>query len=207
MNQITPTHIRLGRTADDVFFAIVVLKESDCESRILPFLHAHCLELSVKAACHVSKIQDGSTKSHDIKSLLEKLSSLHLDLKNLLLDKQYFENYPKLFPPEGSVDFSTLEIPLPAIVPFQELQKYEMAHLICNVVHLKYEMDRSEKFVSEIRYPYEEINANFLNLFAFCRNLYKDQAMDEKLQEKLGRKSENKIYRHQLIGQVVGSES
>jgi hypothetical protein len=207
MNQITPTHIRLGRIADDVFFAIVVLKESDCESRILPFLHAHCLELSAKAACRVSAIKDKSTKEHGIEPLLEKLSSLHPDLKDLLLDKQYFDNYPKLFAPEGSVDFSKLEIPLPAIAPFYELQKYEMAYLICNVVHLKYEMDLRDKFVSEIRYPYEEINTNFLNLFTFCRKLYKDQVMDEKLQEKLGRKSKNESYRIQLIEQVIGSQS
>ena len=61
---------KLGELADDTLITIIVLKSKDNANDMLPFLHAHALELSAKAVClklnlNYKKLRDG----HDLISI------------------------------------------------------------------------------------------------------------------------------------------
>jgi hypothetical protein len=182
---------QLGSMADDFFFSIVILKQADSASRTLPFLHAHCLELSAKAACYKIDPTEKALGNHEIMKLYDKIATRDSDMHSILPNDTYFTGYRNFFVPENlatSYDYDN-SVPRNVVSP-SEFFKYEISYFIEEIIGLKYGVTKKMETISLKRYAYSEVNPEFLKIFNFCRKIYTNLQMDNRIKEKMYSKFE-----------------
>jgi Txe/YoeB family toxin of Txe-Axe toxin-antitoxin module len=161
----------------------------------LPFLHAHTLELSAKAACYQLGVSLASVKNgHDIIRIYGLLKSSLPNLNSAIPTGSHLTNYKKIWFPSNA-PVSNVQLPPP-----DELDNLELAYFVDNVMNLKYGFTKQLIQVSSLAIAYKEVNSKFLALFRICRDTYADTDLNERLKGKIfglfGRtiETEKKIY-------------
>jgi hypothetical protein len=175
----------LGSLADDFFFSIILLRRDDPRSRALDFLHAHCLEISAKAACYKLRIEDDSLNGHKLKNIYKLLAKHDPSISNVLPEDEHYLNYTKLWVPENLANDDDKKSTPRYILPRESSSKYELAYFIENTVNLKYGFTKLKSQVSVAQRIHSHINPEFLKLFNFCRKIYADANMDKRIKEKM----------------------
>jgi hypothetical protein len=170
----------LGQLADDFFITVLLLKSSDPQNMALPFLHAHVLELSGKAACHaLSASMSGLSNGHDIMGIYQCLAAKLPAVTTVLPTTSQMLQYPSVwFRPDGS----TRDIELP---PPDELDALELCYFIDNAMDLKYGFTKRLDQISGLHIPYAEINSRFLGLFRTSRDAYADADLNTRMKQRL----------------------
>lgn len=180
MNSNSHLASQFGQMADDFFFCIIMLKGTSEQNRSLPFLHAHVLELSAKAACYKLGISIAGIKTgHDILSIYDLLKPHLPNLTNTLPATSHLRDYKKIWFP-GNTPMSNVTLPPP-----DEFDNLELAYYVDNVMNLKYGFTKQLVQIDNIQLSYKEVNSKFLTLFTTCRNVYADVDMNQRIKGKI----------------------
>ena len=170
---------QFGKMADDFFFCILMLKSSCSQNNSLPFLHAHTLELSAKAACLKLDIPLPSKNGHNILDIYSLLQPILPSLEKDIPTSRHLWEYKKIWF-NIKTQGHNIELPHP-----EELYKLELAYFVDNVMNLKYGFNKKMEQVSSVSISNKEINSGFLSLFNTCRNVYADSEINNEIKEKL----------------------
>lgn len=175
--------------ADDFFCDLLLVKwqpitTESVVSWSIPFLHAHALELSVKTMALNLGIdfRYASGKKiwwHDIKSMYEKISETYPDIL-LLLPTQTNYSEAKLLYFNSNDAGTSLFIPNP-----QDAYILELSFYIENVMNLKYWFTQDFVRLSWFMMHSNAVNPKFLALFKYCRNFYKTDQLNDRLQRRI----------------------
>ncbi len=162
--------------ADDCFLNLIFIKSNPVifkESRIIPFMHAHALELSLKSACLRLDVDEGLVIlcGHKIIDLYQLLNK-NVRIESVFPSKNNFDKIEDVFTktgvvklPEGGAD---------------ELDMIEFAFFIKNNADLKYGYHRDNTQVSNIRVSTDHINKFWLNFFREVRKVYSDKDLNDR---------------------------
>jgi hypothetical protein len=160
--------------SDDLFLQIIMIKSNSVLNRnvtILPFLHSHCLELSLKALCVKYDIQ--FKMNHDIKYYYNLLVAKGILQDNLLPSTDDYHKAEKLFISgklnENNDGYENSNVQLPAP---EEFDMVELAFWIKHNPDLKYRTDKENNLISVLEIYYDGLNNHFVKLFSLSRKLY-----------------------------------
>ncbi len=168
----------LSEMADDFLLGIIAIKRNDMTNNSLPFMHAHALELSAKAACYHLGI-DVKKNGHDIMSIYKLLNEHIPVLSSLVPTVKEFEEYRKTWLIGNSTQ-PDLYIDDP-----MNLYRLELAYYIDNVMNLKYGLTKDNIRVSLFEISYKELNSHFLRLFNSCRKTYLTDELNDRYKKKV----------------------
>jgi hypothetical protein len=165
-----------GQMADDYLFATVLHKSIYKMSSTLPFLHAHALELSAKAACHELGLSLADLRNgHDLMEIYRILETVIPEITGLIPTSSELNDYKNVW----LRDYGTPQhITLP---PPNELDRLELAYFVDNIMNLKYGFTKGLVSVSMIRISYSEINSSFLSLYRCCRAAYENIELNTRI--------------------------
>ncbi|MCF2487501.1 hypothetical protein [Dyadobacter sp. CY347] len=166
---------QFGRMADDFFLTLIRVKFQDYENSSLPFIYAHLLELSSKAACLKLNL-DFSGLNHSIYKIFTLIGTKHPEILGLLPPQSSFNEYKKMFV-RSDAGHNTVTLP----PPDQDylIHQWEMAYIMDNVMNLKYGFTRDWVMLSNVMIAYEGFNDLFLPLFKATRKIYSTPFLDE----------------------------
>jgi hypothetical protein len=171
-----------GRMADDYFVATILHKTFYKISSTLPFLHAHALELSAKAACHELGLSLTVLKNgHDLMGIYKILETEIPEIIDLIPTSAELNDYKNVWLRD---DGTPQNITLP---PPNELVRLELAYFVDNVMNLKYGFTKGLVAVSMLQISYSEINSSFLSLYRCCRAAYANIELNIRIKAELCR--------------------
>ena len=171
---------QFAQMADDFFFGILLLKTFESGNSSLPFLHAHVLELSAKAACYKLGIPiTGINNGHDILGIYKLLEPSIPNIASVIPTSAHLTDYKNIWFPSDA-PLSNVALPPP-----EELHKLELAYYVDNVMNLKYGFTKQLVQVSCLQVSYKEINSIFLLLFTACREIYLDNDLNLRIKNKI----------------------
>ena len=170
-----------GQLADDFFYNLLLMKGSDIGNNTIPFLHAHILELSVKAYCLKNEINYSDSGGHKIIDIYKRIATKSPELTLLLPASSDFIDYQSIWFPSNK-PVSNVEL-LPQ--GSDKLDFLELAYILDNVMDLKYGFRKDFVQVSSISLSYPEVNKKFLDLFNFCRDGYKTVESNNTIKSKI----------------------
>lgn len=186
LEQIIESYAEL---ADDFFCDLLLIKwqpitTESVISGSIPFLHAHALELSVKTMALNLDIDFRYVSGkkiwwHDIKSMYEKISETYPDIL-LLLPAQVNYSEAKLLYFNSNDVGTSLFIPNP-----QDANILELAFYIENVMNLKYWFTQDFVRLSWFMMHSNSVNPKFLALFKYCRDYYKNDVLNKRIQRRI----------------------
>jgi hypothetical protein len=190
---------RYGMMADDFLLTILLLKNFDYCNTGLPFIHAHVLELSAKAALYTldpNALSDNV--GHNIRYIYSRLSQLIEGFPELLPSERSFQSYNDLWW-NGDGPHTVEKIPPP-----DELCEWELCYFIDNIVDLKYGYKKNHKLISALDIATKNLNHKFMAIFGACRKQYANIKMNAAALQKgaimFGSTDENMRYLNKIFG-------
>jgi len=161
--------------ADDFVLNIILLKKRDCLNLSMPFLHAHALELSSKAA--LSHLGSEVDPKHHIREMLDTLAETVEGLRELLPSDDAFSRYHELWlSDDGAGKYELSSIPAP-----QVCEEWELCYFIENVVDLKYGTRKDQSLVSMLDIATPKLNRRFKKVFRLLRSQYSSQESSSRI--------------------------
>jgi hypothetical protein len=183
-----------GQMADDYFLAIILHKTFYNMSSTLPFLHAHALELSAKAACYALDLSlSGIRNGHNLVEIYKLLKTKMPEINDLVPTNSELCDYKKVWIRDNGTN-QQITLPDPPI-----LDRLELAYFVDNVMNLKYGFTRDLMLLSMLKIAYAEINYSFLALYRCCRRVYADIELDARIKTEVHRIFGNTPDIHQKI--------
>lgn len=159
-----------GNMADDFMLNIILLKKRDFQNQVLPFLHAHSLELASKAAALALGIEFPANQ-HNLRDLLSELSQSIDGLASVLPSEESYERYRELWLADsGPMNYELSNIPT------EHLEDWELAYYVDNIVDLKYGTKKNGSLVSVLHVARPILNQKFKGIFRHLRSQYSDSS-------------------------------
>lgn len=163
--------------ADDFFIIALLAKTTpEKENQSLPWIFSHIIELSLKSCCiKFNKKFSG----HELGTLWDSIKDKVAN-NELWPEPMHFEMYKNLFISGKTKNPILKGIPTP-----EHLYKVELAYWIDNIKDLKYGFNKESQMVSIVHMVYEGLNPDFLKLYRFLRDNYKNENLDLRYSKKI----------------------
>ena len=163
----------LGTMADDFLLNFLLLKATAPQSKSLPFLQAHTLELVAK--CALIKIEnrlDPDFLSHKVLGIYKQISRQRPEVAALLPSINAFANYRTVYVSDTGTH-QEVKLPEPTI-----LEEYELAFFLDNLPNLKYGFSKKFELMSILHISSPEVNYKLRELISTTRAIYANQALN-----------------------------